>query len=186
MRFSLWAAGALVAALIVAAVSVRAAQSTSTQPTAASTPQPAVDPLLAEVRALRADFRQVSGISVRTQLLIARLQLQEQRLNSVAVQLNDIRKQIEIKEGAEALLTEKLKRFEEAMRSPTASPEVARDLEGQLPDVRAALAQMKKERVKLRAHEGEIANQLATEESRWLDFNSRLDDLEKLLPINIR
>ena len=181
MRFSVWAAGALVAALIVAAVSVRAAQST-----AASTPQPAVDPLLAEVRALRADFRQVAGISVRTQLLVARLQLQEQRLNSVAVQLNDVRKQIEIKEGAEALLTEKLKRFEEAIRSPSASVEVARDLEGQLPDVQATLAQMKKERVKLRAREGETANQLATEESRWLDFNSRLDDLEKLLPIAVR
>jgi hypothetical protein len=38
------------------------------------------DPLLAEVRALRADLNQATGASIRTQLLVARLTLQEQRI----------------------------------------------------------------------------------------------------------
>src|SRR6185436_15711270 len=34
----------------------------------------------------------------------------------------------------------------------------------------------------LRAHETEVSTQLTSEERRWHDFNSRLDDLENSLP----
>jgi len=49
----------------------------------------AQDALVAEVRALRAEINQVAGAGIRMQLLVARLQLQEQRVFTVARQLTD-------------------------------------------------------------------------------------------------
>jgi len=61
-------------AAVVAGQSARVAPSTTTA---------SLDDLLAEVRELRAEIHQAAGASIRTQLLVARLQLQEQRLNAV-------------------------------------------------------------------------------------------------------
>jgi len=47
------------------------------------------DALLAEVRALRAEVTQVTSAGIRTQVLVARLQLQEQRVLNAARQLAD-------------------------------------------------------------------------------------------------
>src|SRR5215510_14034114 len=49
------------------------------------------DALLAEVRALRAEVNDATSASVRMQLLIARLQLQEGRVVAVSRQLADAR-----------------------------------------------------------------------------------------------
>jgi hypothetical protein len=68
-------------AAVVAGQSARVAPSTTTS---------SLDDLLAEVRELRAEIHQAAGASIRTQLLVARLQLQEQRLNAVAQQLADV------------------------------------------------------------------------------------------------
>ena len=58
---------------------------------AARPPEPlAVNELLAEVRGLRAEINQAAGSSLRMQLLIGRLQLQEQRTFTVAKQLTDV------------------------------------------------------------------------------------------------
>ena len=59
--------------------------------------RPAVSPsddLLAEVRALRAEINQVAGESIRAQLFVARLQLQEQRVNEVTRQLSDVQSRL--------------------------------------------------------------------------------------------
>ena len=49
-------------------------------PASASTSNDAVAALVAEVRALRTELSQVASASVRSQLLVTRIQLQEQRL----------------------------------------------------------------------------------------------------------
>jgi hypothetical protein len=48
------------------------------------------DPLLAEVRALRAEVHQIVSASIRTQLLVARLHLQEQQVLMAGRQLLEV------------------------------------------------------------------------------------------------
>src|SRR4051812_30434517 len=86
-RMSAW----LAVAIFFAAITVIAAQSTTVSKSEISSPQ---DALLAEVRGLRTDFQQVAKVSVRTQLLVARLQLQEQRIIFVGTQLVEVRRRL--------------------------------------------------------------------------------------------
>ena len=45
------------------------------------------------------------------------------------------------------------------------------------------IRQADQEQQQLEAQETEVVNQLATEQSRWVDFNSRLDEIERQLTI---
>src|SRR5687768_6244886 len=57
---------------------------------AQTAPQAPQDPVVAEIRALRADLNQRLEATMRMQLLVARLQLQEQRTSTVVGQLRDV------------------------------------------------------------------------------------------------
>ena len=72
---------ALVAVLLMAVISVSSAQGTASQP------QSAIPELLAEVRGLRAELNHAAGASMRMQLLVARLTLQEQRIAAAGREL---------------------------------------------------------------------------------------------------
>ena len=50
--------------------------------------------MVAELRGIRADLAETSSASVRSQLLLARMQLQEQRIYGVMRQVTDIQGQI--------------------------------------------------------------------------------------------
>jgi hypothetical protein len=172
------------AVVVVATVSIVVAQSALTIP--AKTDASSSEELLAEVRGLRADFQQVAKISVQAQLLVARLQLQEQRINVVAGQLREVRQFVGIKDSAQIHFKEQLKGYEDLLRSGNISVEQRREIEEEGPALKARLAQMQKEAQELRAQETELSNQLTTEQGRWLDFNSRLDEMERLLPASRR
>jgi chromosome segregation ATPase len=143
---------------------------------------PAPNELLAELRAFRADVQQAAKVSVRAQLLVARLRLQEQRINILAGQLNEIRRLITIKESAQIPLASRLRQVEERLRGTATSFDEQKASEAELKDVKARLAQMQKDEQQHRAEELELANQVATEQARWTEFNARLDDLELQLP----
>jgi hypothetical protein len=175
---------AVLAALAAAAVSIAAARSALTTPSksdAASSEE-----LLAEVRGLRADFQQVAKISVQAQLLVARLQLQEQRINVVAGQLREVQQLVGIKESGQIPKKEQVKQLEDEIRRANVSVEQQRDIETQITMLKAQIALMQKEVQDLRAQEIELSNQLTAEQGRWLDFNSRLDEMERLLPASRR
>src|SRR5687768_2928 len=52
------------------------------------------DDLLTEVRGLRSEINEAAGASIRAQLLVARLQLQEHRITTLAGQLEEIRRML--------------------------------------------------------------------------------------------
>jgi hypothetical protein len=174
-----WRAIRLLTAIVVGTVSVVAAQSALTTP---SKDASFSEELLTEIRGLRADFQQVARISVQAQLLVPRLQLQEQRINVVAKQLTEIRQLIGNKESGQIVKKDELRRLEEALRSGNIGVEEQRALEQNSRTVKTFIAQMQKEAQELRMQETELSNQLTAEQGRWLDFNSRLDEMERLLP----
>ena len=71
--------------------------------------------LLAEVKALRADLQAVAGASLRAQLLVARLSLQEQRIATLGKQLTDVQGQLGGVAEARSAMELQIKRFAEAV-----------------------------------------------------------------------
>ena len=56
-----------------------------------------------------------------------------------------------------------------------------RQLERELADVKDRLVREQRFEQELRYKVGELATTLVTEQNRWTDFNSRLDELERTL-----
>jgi hypothetical protein len=138
------------------------------------------DDLLVELRGLRAEVNQAANANIRAQLLVGRLQLQEQRIDTVARQLGAVQDQLSIAiRETEAVATE-LKGNESAIGR--VSPEKREEVEGEIRYLTTNLQQRQRREQQLRVQESELSGQLAAEQNRWMDFNSRLDELERQLP----
>ena len=162
-------------AAIIAAGSIGVVAVIAGQPARAAA---AGDDLLAEVRALRAEFNQAAGTNVRTQLLVARLQLQEQRVIGAARQLADVQERLASVAQAQAALVERLAGSEEGLRR--LPPEDQSD--DQIRALKLQLEQSTKREQDLRAQEAASSSRLAAEQAKWTEFNTRLDALERALP----
>jgi uncharacterized coiled-coil protein SlyX len=133
--------------------------------------QPTTDPataLLAEVRGLRAELNQAVGTSMRTQLLLARLALQEGRINTISNQLVNVRQQLASARLALGPVMEQVKRAQEA------GTEIDDNL-------KPLVETMQRSEQGLRDQEAELVVLVSTEQGRWLDFNARIDELERSL-----
>ena len=80
--------------------------------TATATANDAVAALVAEVRALRNDLSQVANASVRSQLLVTRIQLQEQRLMHLDRQRADVAAKLGEAEKMRTMFAAQMKQFE--------------------------------------------------------------------------
>jgi septal ring factor EnvC (AmiA/AmiB activator) len=140
---------------------------------------PTMDALLAEVRGLRAELNQAAGTSIRTQLLVARLQLQEQRITGLAKQLTDVQTQRSASDSGINQMQARLKQLEEHERNPALTPEQRKQVEGELAAMRLPVNEMRRRQQQLTEQESALSGQLASEQSRWIDFNDRLDQIER-------
>jgi chromosome segregation ATPase len=145
---------------------------------------PTQDELLAELRALRSDINQVFAASIRSQLLVARLQLQEQRLGSVARQLAEVQERAAGVENGLSRRVAQLKSFEQPPSG--ASADQLHEMERALPQMRSEIEQDRKRLAELRTQEASLSGQLSEAQSRWSEFNDRLDELERMLPTRPR
>jgi valyl-tRNA synthetase len=140
-----------------------------------------LDDLLREVRALRADLNESLRSTMRSELVMGRVQVQEQRISTLKGELFNTQMLLRIaaqdRERTDALATS----VEDGIRSGNLSTERARQLEKELADVKDRLLRQQREESELRYREAEFVNALAAEQNRWTDFNSRLDDLERAL-----
>jgi valyl-tRNA synthetase len=172
----LWVVGIVCVVGGVAGV-LSAQTARSAQPSASSSN----DELLAEVRALRAELNLAAGASIRAQVLVARLQSQEQRINVASGQLLEVRRLLTVEETTQLGQATELKRLQD-VSGGSATPDEKKNAEGLAAQLEPQLAQSQKEAQRLRQQEAEISSQLAADQGRWIDFNSRLDELERQLP----
>jgi hypothetical protein len=156
-----------IASLAVIAAGVGYAQSQAVPPQ---------DPVVAEIRAMRADLNERLEATIRTQLLVARLQVQEQRINGVVRQLEEINTKLRANDTSKEQVEQGLKMFG-AMGSADENPEGADFFLGPL---KAGLAKVAKTDADLKLQQSELMGTLTQEQARWSAFNSRLDELEKL------
>jgi hypothetical protein len=169
-RFAWLVAMLLVTAGLVAVVAAQAPR--STQPSSQ-------DELLAEVRGLRAELNQAAGASMRMQLLVARLQLQEQRIFSAGRQVSDVQTQL-------ATVRQEIIGLETILKVMPQAPSQTQKEEpnplNPFVNFRAQIAEKKNREQQLLVQEAELLSTLATEQGRWTGFNDQLDALERSLP----
>jgi exonuclease VII large subunit len=140
------------------------------------------DALVTELRALRADISQIARTSIRTQLLVARLQLQEQRLLTIGRQLLDVENLLTNARQELAGEQSKVRQLEEAASQSPDEGE-RRGLRQVLSEVKAQMGQTQRREQELRAQQTELVSAVNDEQGRWVDFNGRLDELERSLAI---
>jgi chromosome segregation ATPase len=146
----------------------------------AQTPTPArpatLDDVVAEVRALRADMLELQEASVRAQLLVARLQVQEQRIAGIARDLAQTEEQIR---GLEAARNPFADEMLKDLSKESAKPEEAEFAAA----LRAQLEKLQNGDPVLKERRDSLTQLLAEEQARWTAFNAQLEALERKLPV---
>jgi len=132
--------------------------------------------LLQEVRGLRAAMEQMASSSAHAQLLIGRLQLQEGRMNSMIRRLETVRDNLATAERVYDQLHGSLQMME-GEKSPAEIQAIEKEIPGLKLQVDAAKANVNR----LRTEESQLTSDLTAEQTRWMDINQRLDELERTL-----
>jgi len=144
--------------------------------------QPA-DPLaalLAEVHALRIAMEQNATLAPRVQLTLARLNIEEQRIMQLATQLDRARQDLTGNSLTLRRTSDELEEAEKRLQT-IVEEKRRRDLELGISDLKTRIKAMAAAEQASRARENDALQALSTEQARWLDLNSRLDELERLL-----
>jgi hypothetical protein len=142
-----------------------------------------LDDLLSEIRGLRTDIAMSSNAALRTQMLVARIQIQEQRVNTTFRQLTEAQNEMAGVKQMVAANEGPLRQAEHEVQSTVGNDRVAAELA--LADIKQrlgpVLAQFHQRAQELAARQNELLNQLSADQMRWNDFNDSLDALERSL-----
>ena len=137
-------------------------------------PPATLDEVLNELRALRTELRESSAANLRAQLLVARLQLQEQRINTVWRQLSEVEDKIEANEKSRAMPEQmfKLMGLEPGAEPPKEMAPFVEMFKNQM-------AATEKTDSDLKLRQAELMQLMTQEQSLWTAFNAQLEALEK-------
>ncbi|MCM3878834.1 MAG: hypothetical protein ND807_01885 [Vicinamibacterales bacterium] len=141
-----------------------------------------MDQLLTEVRGLRAELSQASAASMRMQLLVARLSLQEQRIAALARQATEVQDHLAGATQEKNATSEQLTRLTAALQGASLPADQQREFEFELASSRSRLVEQAQRELRLQTQFDQISATIVSEQSRWTEFNARLDELERALP----
>jgi hypothetical protein len=170
--------------VLLLAISAPAAAQVATART--PTPDDAVAALTAELRALRADLLETARASVRIQLLVARLQMQEQRIIHLDRQRTETAAKLaEAEQNRTMFASQMPPRIASGGFAMNIPPEERQQMEEAMKHAtamqKAQLAQIDATILRLQTDESQAASALAQEQGRWTDFSTRLEELERSL-----
>lgn len=177
MRTLVSRAWLLAAALALSAMTVAAAAQAA-RPQSNDEILPA---LLTEVRGLRAAMEQMASAGPRVELALGRLQLQEQRINTMLRRLESVRDSLSGAEREAGEHQERLRYAERALADSNTPVTERESLAGHLPEFKRLAATTVAEVRRLQAEEAHLQQQIATEQGRWSDINRQLEELERAL-----
>ena len=130
---------------------------------------------------MRAELSATAAASLRLQLLVARIQAQEQRILYLdRVRVEAATRRLNAEQGRNQFASQVMGPLSGA--DPTnLGPEELRRVERQMEIQKTQLALQDRVLQQLQVEENDAVNALAVEQGRWNDFNARLDDLERSL-----
>ena len=153
----------------------------SAQAQSAPAPPDVIKELLAEVRGLRQAMERAATVGARIQLLVARVQLQEQRISELSKRVVAVRDEMS-KLDVQAIEMQRQVSHAEKAATSTAFPADERTQMAQVADDwKAKLATVDKRRQELASEESMLSQQIAADQGRWSDVNGQLDDIERSL-----
>lgn len=135
----------------------------------------AVDPVVAEIRAMKAELIDRLDASIRTQLIVARLQIQEQRATMVGRQLEDLAEQLRQNAQARAGIEAQLKAYGE----PVVPVDPAKTKALFLAPLYDGLEQLDRTDAELKQQRDAVMTNMADEQARWSALYRQLDELER-------
>jgi chromosome segregation ATPase len=169
-------------AILAAAVLVGGMASARLQSQGRSGSQDILPALLSEVRGLRAAMEQMATAGARVQLALGRVQLQEQRLNTSIRRLEETRQRLTDAQKAAANHQDTFAQLEVALREGKPDvPEERQQLEMMLATHKRQAARLASDIQQIMSEEAALAGDVATEQTRWTEFNRRLEELERAL-----
>jgi chromosome segregation protein len=175
MTGTMWAAQAAVVAGVVATAGFATLGGQAERPASSE-----LKALVEEVRALRLSIERTSTHTSQAQLLLGRVQLQENRLATLGRQYQEARArsldaQADHRDGEARLV-----QLTESLRAATGA-EHRQALEDGIAQLKRELAGHQARAEQLRSDEAGALDALTTEQHRWSDFNQRLEALERAL-----
>jgi hypothetical protein len=135
--------------------------------------------LLTEVRGLRAAMEQMASAGPRVQLALGRLQLQEQRINTMLRRQDQLKDSIAATQQEAGRIEGQLKGLSET--SADLAHETQRQIEMEQKALKAVYAQAQASLQRLQHEEATLAQEISIEQGRWTDLNRGLEDLERSL-----
>jgi len=140
---------------------------------------PTMAQLLQEVRALRLAIERSTVAGTRAQLLLGRLQMQEARMATLGRQVQEARSRLlNIQRDRENSMSE-IKRLTDAV--DRATPDERRAIEERLEQMKRSIKDMQQQEQDVQSDYDGLTQALSTDEARWVDFNQRLEELERSL-----
>jgi hypothetical protein len=165
---TLWTAG--IAALVVVGV----AQGQAHRPDAT------LDELVVEVQALRAEMNQAAAASIKAQLLVGRLQMEDQRISSVVRDLETVHAELAANAQMRTETAARIKTLEDSLTG--AGPDTRDDIERQVTTAKGAAQQADRRQQALKRRESTLAKELQEDQARWSEINARLENFEHAIP----
>jgi chromosome segregation ATPase len=136
--------------------------------------------LLTEVRGLRQAMEQIGAAGPRVQLALGRLQLQEQRVNTMIRRLETLRDAVAKAEKDVQTTQLQLSGMENMFKSDTPpSVEDRNPMTAVVDTLKKSVAAGMAEVQRLQAEEAQLQQQIAAEQGRWGEINRALEDLER-------
>lgn len=152
--------------------------------TGGQTPQPpnqdTLGALLVEVRGLRSAIEQMASAGPSIQLAMGRLQLHEQRINTLVRRADVVRDALAAAHKRAAELRDRFGNLQRALEDST-EPVHRSAIEAELPMLKQDLARATAEIQRLQTEESEAAAQVSSEQARWAEINQRLEELDRVL-----
>ena len=136
--------------------------------------------LLIEVRGLQSAMEQMASAGPRIQLALGRLQLQEQRVDTLVRRLDQVRTSLRVASREMEQFTERVSELDRQSREAS-DPEHRRQAEFEVKIAKTELSRATADVQRLQGEEATLSQELSTEQGRWTEINQRLEELERTL-----
>jgi hypothetical protein len=139
-----------------------------------------IQALLKEVHALRLALEQSNQIGPRIQIVLARIQLQEERVRIATRQLEDARDKAADIQTKRTENADRIKLIE-AQQAQSVDSNAKKQMEFDLSEMKAGIERLSVLEQQFRAKEAEASSLLTAEQGRWNEANDMLKSIERAL-----
>jgi chromosome segregation ATPase len=169
---------ALLTAILVSAAALGGPRKSEAQ---GAPPSPDVlSALLVEVRGLRSAMEQMASAGPRIQLALGRLQLQEQRVDTLVRRLDQVRTSLRTTSREMEQFTERVSELDRQSREAS-DPEHRRQADAEMKMMKTEISRATAEVQRLQGEEATLSLDVSAEQGRWTEINQRLEELERAL-----